>query len=101
MTDALKLSTWTNENGKLVREALGPEDRLRHLRNVTSSLMDNALNVWAELWQEFDERVVFGVAVLPQAKEGFKPECGWPEFLERMWLLRHYLDFAKRLSEQG
>jgi hypothetical protein len=27
------------------------------------------------------------------------PECGWPEFLEKMWLLRHYLDYAKRLSE--
>jgi hypothetical protein len=37
--------------------------------------------------------------VTPEAEKGFRPKCGWPEFLEKMWVLRHYLDYAKRYSE--
>jgi hypothetical protein len=62
--------------------------------------MQDALNVWAELWAELEGRVTSGVMVLPEAENGFKPSCGWPEFLEKMWVLKHYLDFTKRFSQQ-
>ncbi|HUT52676.1 MAG TPA: hypothetical protein VM658_04740 [bacterium] len=37
--------------------------------------------------------------VTGEARKGFKPECGWPEFLERTWLLEHHLDHLKRIRE--
>ena len=87
------------ENGELVDEFGAPEEKLRNLRNVTNSVMREALNVWAELWEQFQGSVVGGVLVLPQAKKGWKPECGWPEFLEKMWILRSKLDCARRLTD--
>jgi hypothetical protein len=39
--------------------------------------------------------------ILPDAERGFVPECGWPEFLEKIWLLRHYVDYTKRFSAKG
>jgi hypothetical protein len=76
------------------------ETEFRHFRNVTSSLLQEALETWAELWAEFQERVTCGVTVLPEAQKGFKPRCGWPEFLEKLWQLKFYLDSAKRFCEQ-
>ena len=81
-------------------EWLTPEEELRHVRNVFDSLTQDALKTWGELWGEFDERIVSGVAVLPEAAKGFKPECGWPEFLEKMWQLRFYLASAKKICEE-
>jgi len=101
MPDRFRVPEAVGEKGKLVLGALPPEKELRHFKNITSSLMKDALNLWAELWEEFEDRVISGVAVLPEAERGFKPRCGWPEFLERMWLLKHYLDFVKSFSEQG
>ena len=72
----------------------------------------DALNVWAEIWGELQQGVHTGVTIAPEADgestlsaessvgEPFKPSCGWPEFMEKMWLLRHYLDFLARFSRQ-
>jgi hypothetical protein len=38
-------------------------------------------------------------AVTPAMAEGFKPACGWPEFLEKLWLLKHYLDYIHRFCK--
>ena len=81
-------------------EESSPETQLRRLRNVTSSLMQEALKVWADLWGEMEGRVVSGVPVPPRARKEFKPQCGLPEFLEKMWLLRYYLHSAERFSQQ-
>jgi hypothetical protein len=85
-------------------ELLGAEGRcleaeLRRLREVNGSLIQEALNKWAELWDEFEDRVVCGVMILPEAGKGFKPRCGWPEFLEKMWQLKLYLDSARSFCE--
>ncbi len=90
---------WT-EDGWLESENRSLEKELRHIRNVNSSLLQGALEKWAELWAEFQDGVVAGVMVLPEAQKGFKPRCGWPEFLEKMWQLKYYLDSAKRFCEQ-
>lgn len=78
-----------------------PQTELRHFRHVQLDLLRGALDKWAELWGELQNRVVCGVTVLPEAQRGFKPQCGWPEFLEKMWQLKFYLDSARRFSEPG
>lgn len=80
--------------------AAGQADiRLRHFQNVTGSVLQNALDSWGDIWQEFQGTVTYGQLVTPEAERGFKPKCGWPEFLEKMWLLKHYLDYAKKFCE--
>jgi len=68
---------------------------LRDFKNVTNNLMQDALNVWSELWAEIERQT-------PPDSEasGGKSErlCDCREFLTNMWTLRHYLDFTRRLS---
>ena len=37
--------------------------------------------------------------VSPRMQDGFTPACGWPEFLAKMWLLKHYLDCTARMCQ--
>jgi len=76
-----------------------PEEKLSHFRNVSGSVLQDALDTWGDIWDELQGSVTNGFMVTPEADKGFRPKCGWPEFLEKMWLLRHYLDYAKRYSE--
>ncbi|GAB4349963.1 MAG: hypothetical protein Kow0099_33290 [Candidatus Abyssubacteria bacterium] len=75
------------------------QTKARHLRNVTASVAQDALDAWGDIWDQFQDSVTHGCLVMPEAERGFKPQCGWPEFLEKMWLLKHHLDYIKRLSE--
>lgn len=90
---------WAGEDF-LDSSKLSPQAELRHYRHVTGSLLREALDKWAELWEEFQSQVTSGVMVLPEAQKGFKPQCGWPEFLEKMWQLKFYLDSAKRFCDK-
>jgi hypothetical protein len=81
------------------RKILLPEEKFKHFRNVIGAVLEDAQDTWGELWDEFQGEATDGVMVLAKVEEGFKPQCGWPEFLEKMWLLKHYLDHAKRFSE--
>ncbi len=87
------------KDGELLSELCTPEKKLRHLRNVTASVLRDALKVWSDMWEEMKGCVTEGCMVLPRAEKGFKPECGWSEYMEKMWLLRHYLSYARKLSE--
>ncbi len=98
MSQGVKLLKFEGEEPQLIGRAPSPQAELEHFRNVTGSVTQDALNVWAEIWGELQNGVHEGVAVVPQTNEGFKPSCGWPEFMEKMWLLRHYLDFIARFS---
>ncbi|MDY0041431.1 MAG: hypothetical protein RBS57_14060, partial [Desulforhabdus sp.] len=62
------------------------------------AVLQDAQTTWGEIWKELQGEVTDGCMVLPQAENGFNPRCGWPEFLEKMWLLKHYLDYASRFS---
>jgi hypothetical protein len=73
---------------------------LRHFQNIVGNVTQDALNIWAELWGKLEGRVVSGITVLPEAENGFKLTHGWPEFLEKMWMLRNCLEFIKRFSQQ-
>jgi len=76
-----------------------PDRVLRNFRYVVGSVDDEALKVWADLWKEFQQVVTTNGMVLPGAEHGFKPSCGWPQFLEKFWVLKHYLDNIHHLCQ--
>jgi hypothetical protein len=73
---------------------------LQEFKNITNRMMQDALQVWAQLWGELESRVPSEGRELPSAAEKGTSSYEWSEFIEKMWLLRHYLDFTKRLSQQ-
>ena len=75
------------------------EKKLLHFRNVSVSVLQDALDTWGEIWDQLQGTITHGVMIVPEAEKNFEPECGWPQFLEKMWLLRHYLDYARRFCD--
>ena len=73
---------------------------LQNFKDINNSLMQDALNVWAELWAELDGQSGSVSKSSFDTEAGFKPSCGWSQYLEKMWVLWYYLDFAKRISQQ-
>jgi hypothetical protein len=69
--------------------------------SVVASVNDSALRTWAELWEELKPGVTPAGLVLPEMDNGVMPPGGWPEFLEKLWLLKHYLDYIRRFCEQA
>lgn len=78
-----------------------PPNALKSFRYVVGAVNEDALRTWAELWAELKEGVTPSGLVLPQTQAGFTPSCGWPEFLEKFWLLKHYLDYTHRLCRES
>jgi len=74
-----------------------PVSQAEHLLKVAESVNQDAANTWAELWAQFKPHVTPGGMVTAEMQKGFVPACGWPEFLEKMWLLKHYLDSVGRI----
>jgi hypothetical protein len=86
-------------NGQVVSQGPSSATDLRDFKNVTNRLIQDALAVWAELWAELEGHG--GPNGTAREADGkFEPSCGWTEYLEKMWVLKHYLDFTKRLSQQ-
>jgi len=81
-------------------EGRTPERALKNFRYVVSSVNESALRVWADLWKQLRGSVTPAGIVGPEMAEGFQPACGWPEFLEKFWLLKHYLDYTRRFCKQ-
>ncbi len=77
-----------------------PLAELDHLLKVAGSVSQDANQVWAEMWGEFRRVVTASGMIVPEAAEHFTPTCGWPEFLEKFWLLKHYLDSIQRICER-
>ncbi len=74
--------------------------QLDHLLKVASSISQDANKTWAEIWGELKRLTTGGGLIVPEAAQGFVPECGWPEFLEKFWLLKHYLDSIQRICDK-
>lgn len=79
---------------------VAPLVQLDHLLKVAGSVAQDANKVWAEIWGELKRVTAGGDMVVSKAKAGFVPECGWPEFLEKVWLLKHYLDSIQRICDR-
>jgi len=77
-----------------------PLIQLEHLLKVAASVTQDANCAWGDIWGEFKPLVTPGGMVRPEAKDGFVPSCGWPEFLEKLWLLKHYLDSVQRICSK-
>ena len=77
---------------------LAAEKQLKAFRYVVASVNQDALDTWSELWNELKNGVTPAGAVMPDMQEGFKPSCGWGEFMEKFWLMKHYLDYIQRFS---
>lgn len=75
------------------------ERAVKNLRYIMGSVNDDALQAWSDLWEQLKTGVTPAGAVLPKMEEGFKPACGWAEFLEKFWLLKHYLDYMHRFCK--
>ncbi|MCY2993542.1 MAG: hypothetical protein NTY19_37535 [Planctomycetota bacterium] len=69
------------------------ERALKNFRYIVASVNQDAAKVWADLWEQLRTGVTPAGTVLPAMEQGFKPACGWAEFLEKFWLLKHYLDY--------
>lgn len=99
MRGAFRLPEEYSLRGVLNTEQRSAESALKNFRYIVASVNGDAQKVWAELWSELREGVEPGAAVLPKMSEGFTPACGWPEFLEKMSLLKHYLDYVGRFCD--
>ena len=113
MSQGMRLVRFEGDESQIVARAPSPQVELTHFRNVTSNVVQDALNAWSEIWGELDGDIACGAAVTPEDKgpqsqnvaigspnKGFTPSCGWPAFLEKMWVLRQNLDFLARFSRQ-
>lgn len=79
--------------------ALSSSSQLEHLLRVAASITQDANGAWAELWAVFKPHVTASGVVGAELEKGFVPECGWAEFLEKLWLLKHYLDSIDRICK--
>ena len=98
MNQGMRLVRFESDEPQTMARVPWSEVGLTHFRNVTSSVVQDALNTWADIWGELDGDVACGAAVAPADDKGFTPSCGWPEFVEKMWVLRQNLDFLARFS---
>ncbi len=98
-----KISTAESGSG-LDREARIHLDRfnarMRHFQGVAASVMEQAIQVWEDLLKELEdprtpEEIIDGVPL----SDGALPACGWPEFMEKLHLLGHYIDYTRRLCD--
>jgi hypothetical protein len=78
-------------------DAQSAERALKNFRYIVASVSQDAERAWADLWEQLRSGVTPAGMVLPEMQQGFKPPCGWAEFLEKFWLLKHYLDYVHRL----
>jgi hypothetical protein len=85
---------------ELLQAIPGEDETSRHLLKVASSVTHDAQTVWAALWAQLKPYVTPAGVVLPGMDKGFVPACGWPEFLEQFWLLKHYLDSIDRVCKE-
>lgn len=74
-----------------------PLSELEHLLKVAASVTQDANEVWTEIWSQVKPLAVDSRKAGKQADDGLVPSCGWPEFLEKLWLLKHYLDSVERI----
>ena len=95
------ISNTTSKNELHTHKRITTQEKLKYFQEITASVLQDAQDTWADLWNEFQGVVTEGVVISRDAEKGnFKPACGWPEFLEKMWLLKHHLDYAYRFCKE-
>ena len=87
----------TSSNHEAAGPPLTPLVELEHLLKVVGSVAQDANKAWAEIWEELRDCTSTGGTRGSQDDSGFVPSCEWPEFLEKFWELKHYLDSIQRI----
>ena len=99
MSGTPKVQVGETEHKQVASQRPLSEMELREFKNVIHNLMQDALTVWADAWAELDGRLPSGTKGIEGSDLKFDPSCGWTEYLEKMWILRHYLEFTKKFSQ--
>ncbi len=100
MSQGMRLVRFEGDESQTLARASTPQVELAHFRHVTSNVVQDALNAWSDLWGELEVDVACRAAVAAGDGKGFTPSCGWPAFLDKMWVLRQNLDFLARFSRR-
>lgn len=74
-----------------------PMVKLQHLLRVAGSVGGDANKAWADVWAELKVCCMGSGCITPEAEKGFVPRCGWPDFLEKFWQIKFYLDCIQRV----
>jgi hypothetical protein len=74
--------------------------RIRHFRGVAAGVLVDAEKVWEEISYACQdprtcEEILEGVEYPTERA----PSCGWPEFMEKLHLLGHYIHYTRRLCD--
>ena len=96
MPTTLKLVS--DEKRSEISQDLSPEEDLRLFQRVLDDLLRDAQLTWADIWNDLMGTITNGTVILSEASKGAKPKCGWAEFLEKLWLLKHYLDYTRKFA---
>jgi len=89
-----------NYNAHLKKEIERANAMLRHFRGVAVSVLNDAQTTLGEICEVCaDPRTCEQILEGVEAPEANLPRCGWAEFREKLHLLSHYLDYARRLLE--
>jgi hypothetical protein len=100
MNQGMRLVRFEGDESQMIARVPLSQVELTHFRNVTSGVVQDALNVWSDIWGELESDFACDAAVAAEGEKGFTPSCGWAEFLEKMWVLRQNLDFLARFSRR-
>ena len=74
--------------------------RIRHFRGVAAGVLIDAEKVWEEISRACqDPRTCEEILEGVEDSAERAPSCGWPEFMERLHLLGHYLHYTRRLCD--
>jgi hypothetical protein len=92
--------TENSPDDAIKREIERTNAKMRHFRGVAAGVLSDAFILWEEIWEVCKdprtcEDILEGVEE-PQAR---LPACGWPELRKKLDLLRHYIDYTKRLCD--
>ena len=73
---------------------------IRHFRGVAGGVLIDAEKVWEEICRACQdprtcEEILEGVGGPTERA----PSCGWPEFMEKLQLLGHYIHYTRRLCD--
>jgi hypothetical protein len=76
------------------------ERKLRHFRGVAASVLRDALDVLGDIWNACeDTRTPEEILDGKEFPSDRLPACGWTELLEKLHLLRRYVEYAKSLCD--
>ncbi|MGA1825218.1 MAG: hypothetical protein ACMUIP_11210 [bacterium] len=73
--------------------------KLRHFRGVACSVLNDAAEVWQQIWADCQdprtcEEILDNSVNEPNDRI---PTCGWPDFREKLYLLGKYIEYTRRL----